>query len=118
MPDFIVIGAVKAGTTSLHHYLGQHPGIQMSLQNWPRFFHVDNPSPDFDKLKAKYGNSLLSESLWRYKLMCHPGIPKTFNAYKQMWPKHKKDQSHGEVSPTYLYDASVPAKIPNRLPNI
>jgi hypothetical protein len=49
MPDFIVIGAVKAGTTFLHHYLGQHPGIQMSLQNWPRFFHIDNPPPNYDK---------------------------------------------------------------------
>ena len=27
-PDFLVVGAQKAGTTSLHHYLSQHPRLQ------------------------------------------------------------------------------------------
>lgn len=27
-PTFLVIGAMKCGTTSLHHYLGEHPEIQ------------------------------------------------------------------------------------------
>jgi hypothetical protein len=27
-PTFLIIGAMKAGTTSLHHYLGQHPEVQ------------------------------------------------------------------------------------------
>ncbi len=30
LPDLIVIGAPKGGTTSLHHYLGLHPEIFMS----------------------------------------------------------------------------------------
>lgn len=38
LPNFFVIGAAKAGTTSLHHYLGQHPQIQMSANKEPRFF--------------------------------------------------------------------------------
>jgi len=31
-PDFLVVGAAKSGTTSLFHYLNQHPkivGLQM-----------------------------------------------------------------------------------------
>ena len=28
-PDFVVIGAMKAGTTSLYHYLRDHPQIFM-----------------------------------------------------------------------------------------
>ncbi|MEQ8962848.1 MAG: sulfotransferase, partial [Coleofasciculus sp. C2-GNP5-27] len=28
-PDFIIIGAGKCGTTSLHNYLAQHPQIYM-----------------------------------------------------------------------------------------
>ncbi len=27
LPDFLIIGAMKCGTTSLHHYLGLHPDI-------------------------------------------------------------------------------------------
>lgn len=38
LPTFFIIGAPKAGTTSLHHYLGQHPQVQMSSIKEPRFF--------------------------------------------------------------------------------
>lgn len=39
VPDFVVIGAAKAGTTSLHHYLGAHPDIFMSSPlKEPRLF--------------------------------------------------------------------------------
>lgn len=33
LPDFVMIGAAKAGTTSMHYYLGLHPDITMS---WPK----------------------------------------------------------------------------------
>lgn len=32
LPDFLVIGAMKAGTTSLNHYLHLHPEIEMPVQ--------------------------------------------------------------------------------------
>jgi hypothetical protein len=38
LPNFFVIGAAKAGTTSLHDYLDQHPQIQMSANKEPNFF--------------------------------------------------------------------------------
>lgn len=38
LPTFFIIGAPKAGTTSLHHYLDQHPQIQMSANKEPHFF--------------------------------------------------------------------------------
>lgn len=44
LPDFIVIGAAKAGTTSLDLYLGLHPEIHMAKPKEPRFF-VDSPLP-------------------------------------------------------------------------
>lgn len=44
LPDFIVIGAAKAGTTSLHFYLSLHPEIFMSTPKEPRFF-ADAPEP-------------------------------------------------------------------------
>lgn len=31
LPDFVIIGAMKCGTTSLHNYLAQHPQICMSF---------------------------------------------------------------------------------------
>lgn len=38
LPTFFIIGAAKAGTTSLHYYLDQHPEIQMSAVKEPHFF--------------------------------------------------------------------------------
>lgn len=43
LPTFFIIGAPKAGTTSLHNYLSEHPQVQMSSVKEPNFFapHLD-----------------------------------------------------------------------------
>jgi hypothetical protein len=38
LPTFFIIGAPKAGTTSLHNYLAEHPEVHMSAVKEPRFF--------------------------------------------------------------------------------
>ena len=38
LPNFIIIGGLKCGTTSIHHYLGLHPQIQMSKPKELNFF--------------------------------------------------------------------------------
>ena len=43
MPDFLVIGAPKAGTTALHAALSEHPGLYMSAIKEPKFFLTDGP---------------------------------------------------------------------------
>ncbi len=39
LPNLIIIGARKCGTTSLHHYLDQHPEIEMSSPKELNFFN-------------------------------------------------------------------------------
>src|SRR6266851_10248036 len=46
LPDFLVIGAPKAGTTALHAALAAHPGLYMSAIKEPKFFLTDGPPPD------------------------------------------------------------------------
>lgn len=41
-PDFIIIGAAKAGTTSLYRYLTRHPSIFMSDPKEPTYFARDD----------------------------------------------------------------------------
>ncbi|TCM78962.1 sulfotransferase domain-containing protein [Rhodovulum steppense] len=41
LPDFFIIGAAKAGTTTLHAMLDRHPGIFMSHRKEPEFFARD-----------------------------------------------------------------------------
>lgn len=38
LPNLIIIGAMKCGTTSLHNYLNLHPQICMSQDKEPEFF--------------------------------------------------------------------------------
>lgn len=41
LPNFLVIGAMKSGTTSLRYTLSCHPEVFMVYPNEPRFFHSD-----------------------------------------------------------------------------
>ncbi|MEK6676437.1 MAG: sulfotransferase [Planctomycetota bacterium] len=41
MPDFLIIGAAKSGTTTLHQLLGKHPRVFVSRIKEPEFFAVD-----------------------------------------------------------------------------
>src|SRR3954454_2741624 len=38
LPNVVVIGGLKCGTTSLHHYLNLHPQIEMSRPKELNFF--------------------------------------------------------------------------------
>jgi hypothetical protein len=42
LPNLIIIGAAKAGTTALHHYLGHHPEVFMSRQKELQLFQRDD----------------------------------------------------------------------------
>ena len=46
LPDFLLVGAMKSGTTSLFHYLTQHPGIVQPRTKEIHFFN----SPSHDRL--------------------------------------------------------------------
>lgn len=50
LPTFILIGAMKCGTTSLHRYLGAHPQICMSEPKEPDFF-LERTNRDLDWYK-------------------------------------------------------------------
>lgn len=42
LPNFLIIGSQKAGTTSLYHALRQHPQVFMSAEKEPNFFFHDH----------------------------------------------------------------------------
>lgn len=115
-PSFIVLGAVKAGTTSLYNYLGQHPEIQMSAWNWPRYFHVAAGTPNFADLSDRYGDTHRAESEGRYEMMFPARIPRSMEQYEALWPDTDATLVQGEVSPTYLHDPGVCAQIAARKP--
>ncbi|HWP47771.1 MAG TPA: hypothetical protein VNM22_11465 [Candidatus Limnocylindrales bacterium] len=47
MPNFLIIGATKSGTTALDRALKQHPQIYMSPVKEPRFFAFNGERLNF-----------------------------------------------------------------------
>jgi len=88
-PNFLVIGAPRSGTTSLHDMLAQHPDIFMSAIKEPHFFSsLDFPFPDNDILQ----------------------ITKDPEAYEALFAQ-AGDKISGESSTYYLFDPEAPARI-------
>jgi hypothetical protein len=67
LPNLIVIGAQKCGTTSLHAYLDQHPEISMSREKETDFFlwHQDRGS-DWWRTQFRPGTRIRGESSTGY----------------------------------------------------
>ena len=101
MPDFLVIGAPKAGTTALHAALARHPGLYMSPVKEPKFFLSDGPPPT----KGGPGDALTyREHIWRrpdYEALFDPAPAWTLR---------------GESTPLYLYDRAAVRRIRATLP--
>lgn len=90
--DFIVVGAQKAGTTTLDAYLRQHPNIQMGAQKEVKFF-------DNDKIYSK-------------------GKP-DLNYYHSFFDFKEPDiQLFGETTPTYMYWYPTPIRMWAYNPNL
>ncbi len=58
LPNFLVIGAAKAGTTTVYQYLKQHPQVYMSPRKEPHFFSKngtkDYPIPTLKDYQALF----------------------------------------------------------------
>jgi hypothetical protein len=102
MPDFLVIGAPKAGTTALHAALAQHPGLFMSPVKEPKFFLTDGPPPT----KGGPGDALTyREHIWR-----RPD-------YEALFDAAPPGTRRGESTPLYLYDQAAMRRIRTTIPD-
>jgi hypothetical protein len=101
MPDFLVIGAPKAGTTALHAALAAHPGLYMSAIKEPKFFLTDGPPPT----RGGPGDVLTyREHVWR-----RPD-------YEALFDRAPAGTLRGESTPLYLYDRAAMRRIRAALP--
>jgi hypothetical protein len=96
MPNFFVIGAQKAGTTSLYHYLDQHPEVYMSPRKEPHFFEG-------------------MQSIYR-----RPDrrlAPVTdLEDYRSLFRGVTDEKAIGEASTSYIYSARAPVLIRRSVP--
>lgn len=88
--DFFIVGAPKAGTTSLYHYLNEHFEIEMSSQKEPDFFS----DKSLQKQKLYYGKNRID----------------TIEKYHSLFEKENVIL-RGDASVSYLFYEDVPHKI-------
>jgi hypothetical protein len=86
LPNFLIVGAAKSGTSSLHNYLNQHPEVFMPTFNKEG---VNVKEPQFF-VKQKVMNRI------------HSGIWDWEN-YKDLFKQAQSHQAIGEASVFYLY---------------
>jgi hypothetical protein len=84
-PDFIVIGAMKSGTSSLHSYLAQHPHVVTSEPKETDFFVKDRSEAKAERYASLFrdapSDAAAGESSPNYtKAHLFPGIPQRIHA--------------------------------------
>lgn len=71
-PDFIVVGAQKSGTSSLHYYLSQHPNL---LASTPKEVSYFNRNYNFKKGKNWYHRAFIDLDLNKKNYLCFEATP-------------------------------------------
>ena len=101
LPNFLIVGAAKCGTSSLHNYLNQHPNIFM-------------PSFNEEGKNVKEPQFLVKDKV---KNRLHFGIW-TWEEYQFLFKQVKQQRAIGESSVFYLfYYQDAINEIKNRLGN-
>jgi hypothetical protein len=101
LPDFLIIGAPKAGTTTLHYALSQHPEVFMCpLKEAGFFWAYGQPirlhGPGAEKLR----NRLVTQ----------------LNDYQKLFKDARGAQTVGESSVRYLVSPAAPKNIHHFIP--
>ncbi len=86
LPNFLIVGAAKSGTTSLYYYLKQHPQIFMPDEIKETFFLVE-PKSMLGKGPGYFGQEMVN----------------TFSAYKKLFEISGAAERIGEACVGYLY---------------
>ena len=103
LPNFLIIGAAKSGTTSLHDYVGQHPQAYMSPLKETNFFTFDGGRPNFG---GPDGDVFTRNSVY---CMEH---------YAHLFDGQTDQIAIGEASPRYLSVEGTAARIKRCLPSV
>jgi hypothetical protein len=94
LPNFLVIGAAKAGTTTLYEHLRAHPEIFMPVPKELRFFAYSGEGDDYT-------------------------FPvKTLQHYESFFASVSDEKAIGEAAPRYLRSGYAPHRIKEIIPHV
>jgi hypothetical protein len=99
MPNFLIIGFEKAGTTSVYHYLEQHPEVFVSPTKETNFFVHEAQNPEVLPYLAK-----------------DRPVVRSLADYRALFEDGQEHKAIGEASPLYLADARAARSIRRYIP--
>ncbi|MGL6339568.1 MAG: sulfotransferase family protein, partial [Waterburya sp.] len=102
MPNFLIIGAAKAGTTALHEYLQQHPQIYLTPTKETNFFAFEGEIINFQ------GTG--DEALKDFSIT-------DLNTYQAEFEQVTQELAIGEACPSYLYYPQAATRIKQYIPD-
>lgn len=103
LPDFLIAGVPKAGTTALHTALRQHPDLFLSTIKEPKFFLTDGPPPGHG---GPGDAETYREHVWRRA------------DYEALFAEAPPGTLTGESTPFYLYDLAAQRRIHATIPDV
>lgn len=105
LPDFLLLGAAKAGTSALYGQLGQHPEIFVSALKEPHFFAFESCPPRF---RGPPGRDVPMNRI----------AVTDIEDYAELFRDAAPRQRAGEGSTQYLYLPDTAAAIARHLPDV
>jgi hypothetical protein len=103
-PDFLIVGAPKAGTTALHTALTQHPDAFLTQPKEPKYWLCDDaPPPHWNGPGDRHSQQ---EWIWRAR------------DYAALFAGARDDQVRGESTPFYLWSRTAHRRIGEALPDV
>ena len=100
IPNFLIIGAAKSGTTALYRYMKQHPDIYMPDRKEPHHFSFTDITKNTNG-PGDYVRTAITDD----------------DEYKKLFEIVKNEKAIGEASPTYIYIPGTAQRIYSEIPN-
>lgn len=121
LPKFFLAGAPKAGTTSLYHYLAQHPEIYMSPIKEPCHFSAEIRPENFsDEMRAGAEAAFREQREYLQGPMTEQrfgGLGMDWDDYVKLFRNVKAETAIGEASVAYLWSKTAAANIHAKIPD-
>ena len=120
IPDFIVAGVGKAGTTSIYHYLDQHPSIFLPKIKETGFFahpfiNRSELRPSIRKAWIIDVDKFIEDGMPR---QIHGALINEPDHYEALFKEAQNDQLTGEVCPVYFNYPDSLSRMKEKNPDI
>ena len=121
LPNFFIVGAPKAGTTSLYHYLDQHPEVFMSPIKETNYFSEEIRLGNIDKNWQGWAQRE-DKSLQQYlrgpmQEKRFGGIISSRSNYLKLFQNVNGEKAIGEASVCYLWSKTAAQNIASTVPH-